>query len=180
MTTRYYPTGIFDAGLFTDLIGAGPDAGAIDEDPESPNTLDGVKRVGASPDTDSLNLYMQPPSGSLAAPNAIVVRLYGACTGSSGNVSITGAYLLDDAAAVAATYTGGSIGLGISNTLQSIPLTYTPGTYDWTTARLVVDFTWSATSTVTFYAIDYAVVEDVGPGGQISRNAAFFQMLVNP
>lgn len=178
-SSRYYPTAIFDAGSFTDLIGSGPDVIAIDEDPVSPNIFDGVRRLGVASDTDSLNLYVQPPVGSLDPPIALQARFYGHCTGDVGYVALTSASLVDDLGNIAATYSG-TYGIGTGDALHEIPMLYTPGTYDWSTARLVLDYSWSDTSYLYIYAVDYFVIDDVGPGGQISRNAAFFQMLINP
>lgn len=178
-TTRYLPTGIFDSGSFTDLIGSGPDVAGIDEDPTSPNLFDGMRRLGVASDADSLNLYAQPPVGSLDPPIALQARIYGHCTNGVGYVSLTAASLVDDLGNIAATYTG-TYGFGTGDVMHEIPMLYTPGTYDWTTARLVLDFAWSNTSDLYIYAADYVVIDDTGPGGQLSRNAAFFMMLINP
>lgn len=178
-TTRYKPTASYDPGCFSDLIGGSAAYTDIDDDPVSPNTSDGVKRAGAPTQTDSLNLYVEPPIGSLDSPVAINARAFGHCTGDPNHVVITAASLVDENGAIAAEFTGSSHGFGTGDSRHELPLIYTPGTYDWSTARLVIDVEWNNYSDLFMYAIDYTLNDDPPPDPE-NQAAAFFLLLTNP
>ncbi len=175
--TRYKPNSDPISLVFT--ASAGAYYACVDDDPTSPNVADYIHYTpGSVPVFEIVELGIEPPT---IPPTNMEMRIYEVITGTPGDVKITAVELLDNALTVAASYVGADFGVGISPTLHSLPLIYTPGSYDWSTARLRIRFDWTVIQTLTIYALDLLVgLDDAGPGGQRSDNASFFSLLVNP
>lgn len=171
---RYAPINDADASMFTPSTGS--IWSCIDDDPASPNLTDYLTQSGVVTQFDTLPVGISPPT---IGSETVQVRTYDFCTGNPGDVAITEVQLLDATATVAASYSG-TFNLGTSATLRKIPLTYTPGSYNWSAATLRIKYTWYATSDLTIYAADLLVGNDpnvAGPGGQRAAQATHHQML---